>query len=136
MTLEELDRKHVEIHPTGTCFEDMTWYFARRIRDNRALMYDEMFVLVHGICGPNKDVTKEYSHAWVEHGDLAFFSGVVSGEKIIAEALRESFLREFRVIDSTRYTFAALRSLSATNGDQPPPWEEKYRRLCKDHSDD
>ncbi len=53
----------VYLHPTGTCFEDCTLEFARRIRENKALMFDETFRLVHGICGPNEDVPKPYSHA-------------------------------------------------------------------------
>lgn len=119
------------IHPTGTCFEDVTMQFAERIRDDKRLLVSDFF-MVHGIClFPDG---RPYSHAWIEEGDKVWFPGIFSKlGKGFGLTSVEEFYREYRVQERTRYNFRDLLEIGARLGNEPPPWEERYRVLCRDY---
>lgn len=119
------------VHPTGTCFEDVTMGFAEKIREDKRRILGG-FYMVHGIClFPDG---RKYSHAWIEVGEeSAWFPGIVDGEKVFLEAPLEEFRKLFRVQEFTRYDFKALLEVGKRVGNVPPPWEEKYLKLCRDY---
>lgn len=119
------------LHPTGTCFEDVTMFFAKLIQEDKTRIIQPNFCMVHGIC--KMPDGKKFSHAWVEDGKEVWFSGILRGNKGFALTTRRDFYKKYRVQEFTRYNFRDLMELSKTVGNAPPPWEEKYRRLCKDY---
>jgi hypothetical protein len=125
-----------EIKPTGTCFEDVTWHFIQTcLRDNRALAADATYRMVHGIC--HKDGGEPYSHAWIEHGDKVWFSGLLEDyAQVWCKAALADFYAEFKVTDTTKYTFWQAVAADQGNKGTPPPWEPRYRRLCKDYKEE
>jgi len=124
----------MDVKPTGTCFEDVTLFFVQMVRDNRKLRDDPTFAMVHGIC--HHEDRKPYSHAWIEHGDKVWFSGMLGNTLAFLKTDRTEFYQEFDVTDCTRYTFWQAMRAGAASGDQPPPWELKYRRLCNDYKEE
>lgn len=118
------------IHPTGTCFEDVTWEFAQRCRDDKSLMArGAKFFMVHGICVmPNG---KRYAHAWIEEGVFVWGPAIVEGHKGFFQTTDKEFREHYQVQECTRYSFQDLIDLSKRIGNAPPPWEDKYRRLCR-----
>lgn len=89
------------------------------------------FWMVHGICLMPDG--KPYAHAWVEEGNMTWNPCILDGEKGFAQSTIKDFYKLFQVQDFTRYNFDALFKLSAEIGHAPPPWEDKYRRLCRDY---
>lgn len=130
---EETKLKGIFFHPTGTCFEDCTLEFARLLHADRRLFVDPTFFLVHGICGPNEDVPRPYSHAWIEHGPFVHASGYVGGEFGFLVIPRDHFYETYRVVEATKYSPSAALATAKRNNDVPPPWEERYRVLCRDY---
>ena len=121
-----------DILPTGTCFEDTTWFFIQEgIKYKRN--QDPMWLLVHGIC--HHEDGRPYSHAWIEHLDKVWFSGIVDGETVFLKASQSEFYREFKVTETTKYTWTQAVEADRCNRGMPPPWEPKYRRLCKDYKE-
>jgi hypothetical protein len=120
-----------EVLPTGTCFEDCTWFFVDTARRDKRLINDPTWVLVHGIC--HLEDGRPYSHAWVEHGDKVWFSGLINGALVFLKASVHEFYREYEITDTTKYTFWQAVDADQRHKGQPPPWELKYRRLCNDY---
>lgn len=120
------------LHPTGTCFEDVTMFFAKLCHENEHRLADPKFRMVHGICLMEND--RPYAHAWIEEGKNVWFSSILKDQKVFVQCPRKDFYKRFRVKDFTRYTFLELLELSKKVGNAPPPWEEKYLVLCRDYN--
>ncbi len=125
----------MKILPTGTCFEDVTHHFIRLLNEDRRRIDDPNFVMVHGICLLENG--KAYSHAWIEDGTTVHFPGILVADdgsctKGFAECSRADFHDSHRVQDFTRYTYYQAMRAALDSGDQPPPWEPRYLRLCRD----
>ena len=118
------------IHPTGTCFEDVTLEFIKMIGEDIKRM-DSDFYMVHSICIMPDG--KEYAHAWIEEGDLTWFPGLFNGEKGFAQCLTTEFYETYNVKEFTRYNFHDVTRVAHEHDDRPPPWELKYLKLCKDY---
>jgi hypothetical protein len=116
------------IYPTGTCFEDISQHFIRSCLSDKSLLIRD-FYMVHGICLMLDGA--RYSHAWIEDRNEAIFSGRLDAKlQYFKEPIYQFNLR-FRVQERTRYTFMEAMKTARTHRDAPPPWEDKYRRLCK-----
>lgn len=125
--------KNIVVHPTGTCFEDVTLEYNRRIKEDLNLAIDKTFLICHGICLAGDDLP--YSHAWIEEGEFVWFSGKIEGEFIFAQASKKEFYDEARVQEVTKYNYWEAMAAARGNGNRPPPWKLKYRKLCRDFTD-
>lgn len=93
---------------------------------------------MHGIC--LLESGKPYAHAWIEEGDAVHCSGVVPAgvfgndkpTKGFITIDRDYFYEMYQVQECTKYTLPQTLDITLVTGDQPPPWETKYRRLCSD----
>lgn len=119
-----------EIRPTGTCFEDVTWMFIQMLRENPNRLNGE-FWMVHGICLLLSG--KRYSHAWIEEDGTTWFSGIMEGKTGFIQTPTDQFYTQFHVQERTRYTAIEARDRALLANNIPPPWEPKYRELCKDY---
>ena len=123
----------IPIYPTHTCFEDVTDYLKWKLESCSTIA--EAFALpmliVHAIVHPEK-VETAYSHAWVEEGDKVISFGLINGEKYGIEFEKIEFYDLYRPLDMTRYTVEEGYLMEKKTGTFPP-WEEKYRRLCRDY---
>lgn len=124
-------RDEVTLYPTGTCFEDVTQYFAQLVREDNRRMESPNFFTVHGICIMSDGTL--YSHAWVEENGHVWFPAIFNGERGFAETTVDDFYKEFKVQDCTKYSFFDLVKMSMKTPRAKPPYEEKYRRLCHDY---
>lgn len=113
----------VTVYPTGTCFEDTTLMASSLWCEN-----EFNFLVVHGICLLPDG--KPYAHAWIEKDQQAWFVGVVEGERVKIKIPLDQFYQHFQVQEQTKYDLTNLIETALKNNDAPPPWEEKYRRLC------
>lgn len=118
------------IYPTGTCFEDVTQMFIKMLGEDMDRVDDPEFCMVHGIC--LMEDGSQYAHAWIEEGEFAWFSGILNGDEVFCQTLKSEFHSETRVVEFTRYTYWDCARVARQNYDMPPPWEHRYRRLCKD----
>ncbi len=118
------------LHPTGTCFEDVTQYFVQLLKENRARFRSGTLFMVHGICLLDDDAP--YSHAWVELDDQVHCPVMVQGKKGFAVMHPDRFAELYRVQEFTRYSPKDAFENAAKTNDMPPPWEPKYRNLCRD----
>lgn len=118
------------LYPTGTCFEDVTQEFVRMIAENRSRFKDPALVMVHGIC--RMPDGRLYSHAWIERDGEAHFSGIIDGLKSFARAPVGEFDAVYEVQERTRYTADEAMHEALKHDDMPPPWDPRYRALCKD----
>ena len=119
------------IHPTGTCFEDITLAFVDMLTSKQSRANDPTFYMVHGIC-LLKDGSR-YSHAWIEEDGHVWFSGKFDGQQALLQTSRKDFYKEFRVQECTKYNHPQLIRTALEHGDAPPPWEKKYLMLCNDY---
>jgi hypothetical protein len=132
----------IDLLPTGTCFEDVTLFFAQLCRESPEKRDRGGIFMVHGIC-LMEDGTP-YSHAWIEEGVMVHAPGILAAElfsngkaqKGFLEIEKPYFYERYRVQEYTRYSFLDLLELAARIGNVPPPWELKYRRLCRDYKED
>lgn len=119
----------MKLEPTGTCFEDVTQEFIRLLTEDRRRFVNGTLFMIHGIC--LMEDGEPYSHAWIELDGQVNFPCIADGQKGFAVTTRAEFARVFRVQESTRYTPMECRAMAIKVGDMPPPWESKYRRLCR-----
>lgn len=122
----------IAIYPTGTCFEDVTEYLNWKFESCRTI--EEAFALpllmVHAIVQPNPE-KGPFSHAWIEEDGKVIGFGIINGEKTGVVYEKLEFYNIFRPIEMTRYTVEEGYWAEKKAGTFPP-WEEKYRRLCRD----
>ena len=117
------------LEPTGTCFEDVTQEFIRLIAEKRSRYTDGTLFMIHGIC--LLEDGRPYSHAWIELDGLVNFPCILEGEKGFGVTTWDEFTKTFRVQEFTKYTALEAYEIAKKLGDIPPPWESKYRRLCR-----
>lgn len=124
----------ITVHPTGTCFEDCSFFFVHLMKEDRTRMDRPDFVLVHGICLLENG--KEYSHAWIEEGPQVHCPGIIGEEGKMERGFltveKKHFYYKYQVQECTRYTFYEAIRVASKHKDMPPPWELRYRRLCRD----
>lgn len=120
-----------QMRATGTCYEDVTLFIADALKNNPHLRTDMTLVIVHAIVSPPG--FHPYSHSWVEHGDNTVYASLLApdGKKVFGEFDTPEFYRLYNVIETTKYTIPEAMAMDRKHGGAPPPWEEKYLRLCK-----
>lgn len=122
----------MDLHPTGTCFDDAAKIFATVLLQ----FGSEQVRLVHGIGQASRDL-KVISHAWVEVTEAdgrvwALTEGLVAGKRKKVRVNRDRFYEMFGVNgDVTRYTVEETLVLDKRHG-YCGPWEPRYLALTRD----
>lgn len=116
------------IYPTGTCFDDAPDFFMFLVNEDHR--NSGLWIIVHGIC-LNPDDDSPFAHAWLESFGRVMDGGIYKGDKIMVEYPIQEFYSRLRVHDVTKYfpdEWVAKNIATNNYG----PWEEKYKKLCKD----
>lgn len=120
------------IHPTGTCFDDVShWIIQQAFKGIlKPHHYDTpSYRICHGICAfPSGEL---YAHCWIEAGGACFDGRKLKGEIIMVEYERKTFYKLMRVKETYKYTLKEATECETRFG-YPGPWEMKVRRLCRD----
>lgn len=116
------------IHPTHTCFDDALDMMGEMMKSESPSRSDALRI-VHAICLMPND--EKYAHAWLERDGVAWFMGILKGERVQVSCDAKEYREELRVQEFTAYTpWQALNLNYSTISFGP--WEEKYLKLCKD----
>lgn len=116
--------------PTHTCFDDAA-QFLLAVAEERPLRILQEHRLVHALCRMNE--REKFSHAWVEHGKLAFHCQFnADGERFILAIPKYILYRKMEVIRTYKYTPLEAMKLSMANGGSGP-WVDELRVLCSDY---
>lgn len=114
MITNELGQR-IEIHSTGTCFDDATqmlerWIFGNENKED----WHNLVKVAHGIC--KHENGHEYAHAWLEKIGPEFVEvwqgGLIKGVRIDYCVERREFYKELSVRDVTLYS---LREFALEN---------------------
>jgi hypothetical protein len=140
------------IYPTHTCFDDALDILRKLVLEqtSKGLPVPTNIWVVHAIClvpddNPT-DAGKPFAHAWVEQDvdikgwpfppapnlRVAWQCGIWKGDRILYSAAADEVRGQLRIQDETRYT--AVQALHENlKHNHYGPWEERYRRLCRNH---
>jgi len=115
------------IYPTHQCFDDSVENLMHLIEEDGLRMTNGTLLIVHGIISPDG---KDIAHAWLElDGKVVVDSGILKGQKITYRADLESFYRESKARDVTKYMPVNAAGLEMKLGFGP--WEDRYKKLCR-----
>lgn len=126
---------HIQLLPTGTCFDDALDYVSVLLKDAGCYTERKKILTTHYVChglvGPDDD---PIAHAWVEVGDDVWISGLWRGKQVFTSLPRSDYYASMGARDITRYTCQEVVDLNRKSN-HFGPWEERYVERCRKPED-